>query len=384
MEENFPNLFTHLPSKYGDGFFGGFDDSFSVTPTSAKIERVVPTTYKPRYSPTPPASYNSPTSPSYYERKQNSYDRYSVDQKPPRQTKKDIEISNSGNSGLAVVPSSSSSSSSGRQTTARPHLYSPSPYAFYTPRSKTKAPYEFYSPTTTPSSRLDLSYPESGSLHPADNFPALFKKPERKQHSPPPPPSHRRPQSPLQSFLNPFRSIFSLGGGNTRHQPGQRRQYSQGQGRPYSLDEVSAVPEPLPPPEGFPQFKYSLSRDEISDDVSEDYEADMRRRRRKHPRRPLFDGNVKLNMEKKKKNFQDLMAAKQFAKPERRPTLFRRGPQRQRYPDMDYSPSDKEETLTTALTTALTTQPIKTVKTTVRAKPKKQSSLEIGVFNPGN
>ena len=113
-----------------------------------------------------------------------------------------------------------------------------------------------------------------------DNFPALFKKPERKHHSPPPPPQHRRPQSPLQSLLNPFRNIFSLGG--SRHQPNQsppnlRRHYSGG--RPYSLDEVSAVPEPLPPPEGFPQFKYSLSRDESSEDGSEDYE---RRRRRKH------------------------------------------------------------------------------------------------------
>ena len=364
MEENFPNLFTHLPSKYGDGFFGGFDDSFSATPSSAKIERVVPTTYKPRFSPTPPSSYNSPTTPSYYERNQNSYDRYSVDQKPPGKSKKvDIEISNSGNSGLAVVPNSS-----GHKTTARPHLFSPSPYAFYTPRTKSKstAPYEFYSPTT-PSSRQS----DSLALHPKDNFPSLFKKPERKQHSAPPllPPPQRRPQGPLQSLLNPFRNIFSLGG-NRHHQPppNLRRHYSNS--RPYSLDEVSAVPEPLPPPEGFPQFKYS------SEDGSEDYETDKRRRRRKHPRRPLFDGE-----NKKKNSFQDLMAAKNFAQSERRPTLFRRGPQRQRYlPDMDYSPSDKEETLTTALTTALTTQPI---RTTVRAKPTKQSSLEIGVFNPG-
>ena len=43
-------------------------------------------------------------------------------------------------------------------------------------------------------------------------------------------------------------------------------------------------------------------------------------------------------------------------------------------PDMDYSPSDKEE----ILTTALTTQPM---KTTIKAK--KPSSLGVGVFNPG-
>ena len=66
-----------------------------------------------------------------------------------------------------------------------------------------------------------------------------------------------------------------------------------------------------------------------------------------------------------------------YREPSRRPALFRKRPlHRNRYMDMDYSPSDKEE----ILTTALTTQPM---KTTVRAK-KPSSSLGVGIFNPGN
>ena len=70
-----------------------------------------------------------------------------------------------------------------------------------------------------------------------------------------------------------------------------------------------------------------------------------------------------------------------YREPPRRPALYRKRPvYRNRYlPDMDYSPSDKEEVLTTALTTALTTQPM---KTTIRAR-KPSNSLGVGVFNPG-
>ena len=65
-----------------------------------------------------------------------------------------------------------------------------------------------------------------------------------------------------------------------------------------------------------------------------------------------------------------------YGEPSRRPALYRKRPlHRTRYMDMDYSPSDKEE----ILTTALTTQPM---KTTVRVK--QQASSEVGVFNPGN
>ena len=73
MKDNFPDLFSRLPSKYGDGFFGGFDDNFSMRPVAGKVERVVPTTYKPKYtaSPSPPPTQyyaRTPTTPKYYDR----------------------------------------------------------------------------------------------------------------------------------------------------------------------------------------------------------------------------------------------------------------------------------------------------------------------------
>jgi len=71
------------------------------------------------------------------------------------------------------------------------------------------------------------------------------------------------------------------------------------------------------------------------------------------------------------------MSAKKslYGESSRRPALYRKRPlHRTRYMDMDYSPSDNEE----ILTTALTTQPM---KTTVRVKQPTRS--EVGVFNPG-
>ena len=41
MNDKFPNLFSHLPSKYGDGFFGGFDDNFSMKPLAGKVSRII-------------------------------------------------------------------------------------------------------------------------------------------------------------------------------------------------------------------------------------------------------------------------------------------------------------------------------------------------------
>ena len=388
MKDNFPDLFSRLPSKYGDGFFGGFDDNFSMRPLAGKVERVVPTTYKPKYaaSPSPPPTQyyartpttpkyydRSPTTPKYYDRTPNSYDRYSVDKKPTGQKKVDIEISNSGSSGLSVTP-------------RPPQLYSPSPYPFYTPRHNTPTPYEFYKPTT-PANRLDES--ESlESLPPPDNFPSFQKKPDvihspYHEEMPRQPPPQRRP-SPLQSLLNPIRNMFSFGGNRyPNHPPGNMRRHYKN--RPYGLDEVDVVPEPLPPPAGFPDFKYSLSRDKTPEGDSADYDLgfdiDNRRRRRKRPRRPLFDEKIKQKLETSNNDFQDLMSANKYPslyrEPSRRPALFRKRPlHRNRYMDMDYSPSDKEE----ILTTALTTQPM---KTTVRAK-KPSSSLGVGIFNPGN
>ena len=390
MNDNFPNLFSRLPSKYGEGFFGGFDDNFSMKPVAGKVERVVPTTYKPVYtttkapyyhkpqttpkyfsrtpttpkyyerSPTTPKYYNrSPTTPKYYDRTPNSYDRYSEDKKPSVEKTKavDIKISNSGSSGLAVTP-------------RPPRLHSPSPYPFYTPRAKTPttAPYEFYRPTT-PVSRLDQAQIDNqspDSLPPPENFPSFHKTPHGPYQG------HKRP-TPLQSLLNPLRNMFSFGANRHPNHPPMRRHYNNNN-RPYGLDQVDAVPEPLPPPAGFPDFKYSS--DEEMKEYDNGFDIDNRRRRRKRPRRPLFDDKIKESSNSN--NFQDLMTSKKslYGEPSRRPALYRKRPlHRTRYMDMDYSPSDKEE----ILTTALTTQPM---KTTVRVK--QQASSEVGVFNPGN
>ena len=348
------------------------------------VERV--TTPKPVVRTTAPPT----TTPSYYERStvrvttpQYSYRRPSgemiedinnmIKMYKNKKKRPEIEVSNSGNSGMSVTggPGYHSDHSG----------HSPSPYDYYTPRPKSPSPtpYEFYSPSpTTPAPRRpDVSRPKSDSNIGHHNDRDSHRKPGH-----PPPGPHRPPfrQNPFQSFLNPFRNIFSFGGNRPPPPPPNRRQHSGG---PPDHKPQESLPPSLPPPENFPDFH---------DDTNNNYDDIMQpHRRKKKPRRPLFDDRYKQEQQSDRGTFQDLIENKKYAgdyMSDRKTTLYRKRPSYDSFYDMDYSPSDKKETLTTALTT----QPVETEKTVpstafkpqVKPTKKYHSPSDVGVFNPGS
>ena len=356
------------------------------------------------YSVTPtttPTTYYERTSPSYYDRSPvyqtktpypvtpKLYEKY---EKYKNKKKMDIEISNSGNSGMSM-------------TTPNPrdqgYHHSPSPYDFYTPRPKKQSPsptpYEFYSPSPS-TSRPDVSRPKVDQSTPLEDHSLHHNKP-----------SHRKPiglrphlpqsrPSPLQSLLNPFRNIFSFGGNRgPPHPPSNRRHFGHDPrgGRPEPTKET--VPAPLPPPVGFPDFNEEEVYDEI-EQIGNRYDNDRNRQRRKRPRRPLIDDSYKQEYQSDRATFQDLIKNRKqnYIDPgtgvytsKGRTPLFRKRPSLEdRYFDMDYSPSDKQETMTTALSTTQS-QTIPSSSTsaeplTTKKYSQKQSNLEVGVFNPGS
>ena len=312
----------------------------TTTAPPTYYERTTPSYYKktsPAYQErTPPPVYNTKSpyrgavTPKLFDkrdkyRKQTKYDKYD-------KTKKlDIDISNSGEGGLSVTPG---------------------PYDFYTPRPRGRpspTPYQFYSPTPGPT---PAPADRPASLPPPDNFPAFpesgnHRKSGHRHHSP-----HPARPSPLQNLLNPFRNLFSLGGNRPRPPPPSNRRHF---GHPYGDDTdrrpaQESVPAPLPPPVGFPDF-HNNEQPKVQEDFKYEYEQDERkRRRRKRPRRPLYDDSYR----------------QEYQQEARVP-----GYRRDQLLDLDYSPSDTQETLTTALTTL----PASTATT---------RQQELGVFNPGS
>jgi len=190
-------------------------------------------------------------------------------------------------------------------------------------------------------------------------------------------------------------------------------------------DDISSVPAPLPPPEDFPDFhdpssfpnkknnghpyEY-LERNKIEYMGDGGRRPDGGRRRRKRPRRPLIDDSIKYQYEEETKPeykpkdkilFRDLLESKrptgkkessymyrdyprqqdqEIYMPARRP-LFKKRPYRN-YGDLQYSPSESDETIeeTRTTTPALVKVPAVAMKSSKKYEP---SSLGIGVFNPG-
>ena len=316
--------------------------------------------------------------PKLYNKYENMYDS---------SKKLDIDISNSGNTGMSI-----SKPDSGRNR-------SPSPYEYYTPRpqsqSPTPTPYKFYSPSPTPTSDLMMPIEEETPepLPPPDNFPQFPDNgPGNGNRKSGPGPRPRHPNiphrhSPLQNLLNPFKNLFSFGGHRGRPQPppSSRRQQSSGLGHPYSFEErrpePETVPAPLPPPADFPDFNNEFS----------EYE-ERKRRRRKRPKRPLIDDSYRQGYQSDQPMSQDLYRQEQGPSYGRasRPKLYGSRPfgsgSGSRFADMLYSPSDKKEVLTTALTTQTLSESQPTEEMMPEKKPvqKKvyQSDLEVGIFNP--
>ena len=429
-ESGFPNLFENLPGPYGkaSGFFGSFNTKesgyqaslygsrpssgkgtihevnivrFVINMFAATIERV--TTFKPeRYYTTTTRTTTSP--PYYYGSTTRRYKErpplYQTPSPKPQivkpklfnkyeSTKKlDIDISNSGNTGMSL-----SKPDSGRNR-------SPSPYEFYTPRpqsqSPTPTPYKFYSPSSTPASDLMMPIEEEETpepLPPPDNFPQFpDNRPGNRKSGPGPRPRHPNiphRHSPLQNLLNPFKSLFSFGGhrgGRPHPPPSNRRHHSSGLGQPYSFEdrrpEPETVPAPLPPPADFPEFNNDFS----------EYE-ERKRRRRKRPKRPLIDDSYRQGYQSDQPMSPNLYGEQgpSYGRTASRPKLYGSRPfgsgSGSRFADMLYSPSDKKEVLTTALTTQTVpeTQPTEEVleKRPVQKKVY-QSDLEVGIFNPGS
>jgi len=436
--ELFPNLFSNLPAAYGeeDGFMSSYKTDSSVQPISfnsklvpGRIEKISQsTTYKPKNyqnkSPSPSSSYKSP---SLYQNR---------DRDTSGNTNIDIDILNSGNSGMSVVPPSNKrnrdhtthretyTTPKQSYTTPRPsytspkhHYKSPSPHSSYTPMPKSNSPYEFYSPK--PLRPKDRNKPkidtDSSSLPaplpPPGNFPSFFntknmkeerKKTEKRKYSAPPPVAPVSPprQNPLQTFLNPFKNIFSLGNRKPQNPPAhqqnnnrrnyyednkdEKRQHQRNKNAE-SVDDVSSVPAPLPPPIDFPEFYDSKSSFPSGKRIKQEdqrQESDMNsgqpynfetnqqernmmehrgeggrrpdglrrpdggRRRRKRPRRPLIDDSIKyqyeedINNEYKPKDkilFKDLLEFKKPTRSQENQYQYRDYPKQQE-PDI-YMPS---------------------------------------------
>ena len=297
------------------------------------------TTYKPKpfYTTTPRPTYYERTSPSYNIRtsqRPSVYDDYN------KRKDLDIDISNSGNSGMSVLKTPYQSPS-------------PSPYDFYSPRpnrhSPTPTPYEFYTPSTSAPTTTTTPRPVRARPEPpkSDNYPSYYgeENVRRKSNNRPPP-----RQSPLQSLLNPFRNIFSFGGnrGPLGRPPPNRRQYAE---EPRPTKE--SIPAPLPPPEDFPDFHQDEEALEVEENFQYGFDGQRKRRRKKRPRRPFVDTSYKQDYQSDMPMFQDLMNTR-----------------RSQYYDMDYSPSDKQETITTVLAT--------------QSLPAPTKQSESGVFNPGS
>ena len=304
-------------------------------------------------------------------------------------TKKlDIDISNSGNTGLSI-----SKPDSGRNR---------APYEYYTPRpqsqSPTPTPYKFYSPTPAPASDPMIPQEEETPepLPPPDNFPKFpDSRPGNGNRKSGPGPRPRHPNipqrhSPLQNLLNPFKSLFSFGGhrgGRPQHPPSNRRHHNSGLGQPYSFEdrrpEPETVPAPLPPPADFPDFNNEFS----------EYE-ERKRRRRKRPKRPLIDDSYRKGYQSDQPMSPDMYGEQgpSYGPAASRSKLYGSRPfgsgSGSRFADMLYSPSDKKEVLTTALTTQTLPETEPTEEETLEMRPVKkkvyQSDLEVGIFNPGS
>lgn len=404
----FPNLFSNLPAAYGeeDGFMNSFDkdSDISVKPISFNsklaprpVEKVIPpTTYKPqmtnhRVKSPSPTVYTSPA--PYKNRKQG----------PPKKKPLDINILNSGNSGMSIV--SPNYNQRNREQTTRKEFYttpkmsyttqkplytspkhyykSPTPKVYSTPKPRLNSPYEFYSPK--PLRSKDRGQPkiddDSSSLPaplpPPGNFPSFFntkhmkeeryeKRPDKRNYQAPPPVAPYAPprQNPLQSLLNPFRNIFSLGSKKPQIPPNHQKNnvrrnfYEEENEDKRQLyrddvgdmeDDISSVPAPLPPPADFPDFHDSQSSFPKSnqDDYRKQYDMDSERqyennfenveeggrrpaggrrqeggrrpeggrrseggrrpdggrRKRKRPKRPLIDDSIKYQYEEELNNY---------------------------------------------------------------------------------
>merc|ERR1712050_97257 len=165
---------------------------------------------------------------------------------PPHNKQMDIDILNSGNSGLSVVSPSYNNNiehtthkdyyttsqmvyttPKPRYTSPKHQFQSPTPQSFTTPKQRLNSPYEFYSPKPLRSKDRnkpkidDQSSSLPAPLPPPGNFPSFFntkhmkeekyeKRPDKRKYQAPPPVAPYSPPrpNPLQSLLNPFRNIF--------------------------------------------------------------------------------------------------------------------------------------------------------------------------------
>lgn len=276
------------------------------------------------------------------------------------------------------------------------------------PRIPSDSPYKFYTPSPIP--RLEEEA-RPAPLPPPGNFPSFFgkgstrdeeetrrkekdRRPLRKFNSPslhvPQPPSN-----PLQSLLNPLRSIF---GGGLRQKlvprkddrpPPRRRE-----------PEKEDIPAPLPPPKDFPEFEDNPN---INDLVSGSRRPGGGRRKRKRTRRPMIDKSLKYQRYQDEHDdsltFHDLLLQRQYGSGQdggrrkeenrrqeevrrdssfvhmsgRRRPLFDRHPKRSGHShghgDQQYSPSENEDTLAV-------------VEEAPPVKYSQPSNLGLGVFNP--
>ena len=140
--------------------------------------------------------------------------------------------------------------------------------------------------------------------------------------------------------------MFSFGG--NRPPPPNRRHYGPPGGPPPTKE---SVPAPLPPPADFPEFHNEEEIPEMNayNQEANSFDEGAKRRRRKRPRRPLFDERVKQEFQSERGSTNQGYPSSGVYMNGRRQSLYKPRPYGYDVYDMDYSPSDKQETLTTGL-----------------------------------
>ena len=110
-------------------------------------------------------------------------------------------------------------------------------------------------------------------------------------------------------------------------------------------------PPPLPPPADFPEFHNEEEIPEMNayNQEANSFDEGAKRRRRKRPRRPLFDERVKQEFQSERGSTNQGYPSSGVYMNGRRQSLYKPRPYGYDVYDMDYSPSDKQETLTTGL-----------------------------------
>ena len=207
--------------------------------------------------------------------------------------------------------------------------------------------------------------------------------------------SNSQSYTPLQTFLNPLRSIFGVGGRRRDERPLMRderpphvderppmrqerpthweekppareERLPAREERPDRRRDPEDAPAPLAPPHNFPEFP------EIND-----LSGGRRRRRKKRPRRPFVDHSLKQQLAGDERMYQDMpMRRPSFeggrrieeGRPQR--PLFKKKPRRG-YRDQMYSPSDQEDMVVDG-----------ELSTVASYAPSPATNLGLGVFNP--